>query len=154
MPVLGALQRLQTICSNYTRIAAPLDRKPQKDQQKKFELWNDKEWQGITKLHEKFRSPPILALPYAEEHYTLPTKICDLQFGCILLQKQSKNAKKAIGYRYRSHTKAEKTYDATERECLESVSSMLWVRPKLKKGIMIIPTDHSSHLWILILTDT
>lgn len=96
---------------------APLNRILQKNQTKYVRIFK----LCITECYEnpskkKLISSPIPALFYAGGHFTLDTNACDVEVGCMPLQKQPDKTKKPVGHRSRSLTKVEKTYGTTQQE--------------------------------------
>lgn len=81
------------------------------------------------------------------------TDVCDVQVGCVQLQEKPNMTKKPVGYWYWSLKKAEKTYETTQRECLEVVWSVLLLRPYLEERRFTIRKDYDSLCWILNLID-
>lgn len=95
-------------------------------------------------FQETVISPPILALPYTGGHYMLDTDACSAQVGCVLIQEQPNPSKGLTSYWSRSLTKAKQAYDTTQKECLEVVWSLLFLRPYLKRTQITIRTAHHS----------
>ena len=139
---------------DFTRIAAPLNRKLGKDQPLKWDALTDEETEAFETLKKNLFSPPVLALPRAGLRFILDTDACDVQLGCVLLQDQpDSKTPRPIGYWSRTLAPAERNYDTTNKECLAIVWATLTLRPYLEGTRFLIRTDHDALKWLLNLTD-
>lgn len=80
-----------TFILNFAGINAPLTSWFQKEQADVLVQLNDEERNAPWTLQDRLISPPILALPRSEGHYTPDTDTYDQQIGGVLLQKQNEN---------------------------------------------------------------
>ena len=151
---IGMCNVYRRFIKNFARIAAPLNRKLEKNQPFTFGTITGTDYEAFQELKTKLISPPILALPRHGYKYTLDTDACVYQVGCTLLQEQPNGDKLPVGYWSRSLTKAEKNYSATERECLAIVWGILTLRPYLEGVRFTVRTDHNPLKWILNIADT
>lgn len=71
----------------------------------------------MTTLQKNLITLRILALPYADGQNTLDINVCNIQFGCVVLQEQLNLTRGPIGYWFRSLSKAEQAYISLEK-CL------------------------------------
>lgn len=82
-----------------TTIGWPLSKKNfVKHKPKRLERLLKKKLQALETLKEEPISPPVLAVPKNNEHYTFHTEACVRHFGCVLVQKQKDGTTKPIDY--------------------------------------------------------
>ena len=151
---LGLCNVFRRFVPNFSRIAAPLNKKLKKGEPQHFDHLTDEELSAMKDLQDKLITPPVLALPRPNGRITIDTDACAYQVGCVLLQEQEDQTVKPIGYWSRSLTDAERRYDTTQRECLAVVWAILLLRPYLEGTRFTIRTDHSALKWLLNLADS
>lgn len=151
---LGLCNVFRRFIPNFARVAAPLTAKLEKDHPQRFPSLSPTEENAFESLKQLLISPPVLALPRADGHYTLDTDACDVQVGCVLIQDQRDGPPRSIGYWSRKLTKPEQNYSTTEKECLAVVWAILLLRPYLECVHFTVRTDHSALRWILSLTES
>jgi len=151
---LGLCNVFRRFVPNFARVSAPLNDKLRKGEPARFAGLTDEETTAFDRLKDLLTSPPILALPRADGHFTLDTDACDRQVGCVLLQAQPDDQMRPVGYWSRTLTAPERNYSTTERECLAVVWAVLLLRPYLDGVRFTVRTDHSALRWILNLNDT
>lgn len=74
--------------TNFAWIAAPLNRKLQNDETKKFGALTTEDAAGIKALQNRLLSPPVMAVPYADGYFVLGTDVCNVLVACVRLQKE------------------------------------------------------------------
>lgn len=74
---------------------------------------------------------------------------CDIQIGCVLLQKQQDEMTRPSGYWSHSLTSAECVYDTTQREYLATEWTVPLPRLYRESTRFANKTDYSSLKWIL-----
>lgn len=92
-------------------------------------------------------------LSYSGGQLAQDTDACNIQVFCVLLQEQSNDTTKPIGYWSCSPTNTKQWYDSTQRKCLVVVWSVFLLRPSLKQTSFTIRTDHDALKCNLIPTD-
>ncbi|CAN8067637.1 unnamed protein product [Agarophyton chilense] len=150
---LGLCNVFRRFVKSFARIAAPLNSKLEKNKPFNFETLTDTEHEAFEKLRQRLIRPPILAISRQDMPYVLDTDACDIQVGCVLLQKQPDGDLLPIGDWSRSLNKAERSYSTTERECLAVVWAILHLRPYLEGARFTLRTNHHALRWILNLAD-
>ena len=150
---LGMCNVYRRFVPNFSRIAAPLNKKLRKGEPTNFEVLNDEEYDAFSTLKKKLMSPPILALPRPGYPYTVDTDACNTQVGCCLLQEQPDGNLHPVGYWSRTLSEPERNYSTSEQECLAIVWSLLMLRPYLEGSAFTIRTDHDPLKWLLNITD-
>lgn len=85
---LGLCNFFRQLVTNFARIVAPPNQRLRKDQPATFPPLNSGELQAKETLKNVLIYPLILALLYAGGQMTLDTNACNIQIGCVLLQKQ------------------------------------------------------------------
>lgn len=73
---------------SFVQVVAPLDKSPKKDQPAWITLNNSNQLYVIETLKNALIFPSILALLYFGGHMMLDKDACNIQIGCVLLQKQ------------------------------------------------------------------
>lgn len=97
---------------------------------------------------------PVLALPNLTGHLTRYTDACRVQVGCVFQQEHPGNTVKPLRYCSRSLTYAAPLYDATRRDCLDIVCTVIILLPSFETTGFPIRTDHESLMWMLNFTDS
>lgn len=85
---------------------------------------------------------------------TLDTDAFNAQIGCVLLQRQSDNTIKLVGYWCCSPTDAGVLYDITQRQCLVIVRPVLLPRTCSECHRFTIRTNDDALEWILNFADS
>ena len=112
----------------FSRIATTLNELLRKEQSERWESLKPNADKALLALKGIFAEPPIHALPCRVGHITVETDACDRQPGAVLLQALADSTIKHIGFFSRSLNAADRSYDATERECLAVVWAYLLLR--------------------------
>lgn len=123
------------------------------DQPNKFGSPKDEERRAMKIFQETSISPPVLALPDAEGHYTFDIDAYDVQVGCMVLLEQPDKTEKLVRYWYKFLTKADKAYDTTKKECLTIVRAIILLQSYIKGYRFTIRTDHNWVRRVLNLPD-
>lgn len=129
---LGLFNVSRRFVPKFARLAAPLNKRLRKDQPFTFGPLNREEMATLDVLKNALIFSPILAPHNSSGNITLDTDACDVQIGCVLLQKQANDTTRRIVYWSRSVKDAERRYDTTRRECLAIVWSVPLLRSYLE----------------------
>lgn len=129
------------VVPNFSRTAAPLNRRLKKGEQTTFEL-NNEERQTVDDLNEKLTTSPVLTLPRPAGQFIIETDACDN--GCVLLQEQEEGEIRPLGYWSRTQNDDERNYNTTQKEYLAVIWSVSMLRPYVEGSRFIVRTDHQS----------
>ena len=149
---LGLCNVYPRFIPNFTDIASPLNALLKKNSPDSFKL-DAVQVQSFKSLIEAVCTPPVLALPQPDLHYSVDTDASAYQVGCALFQTHPDGERKPIGYWSRPLNQAEKGYSATERECLAVVWALKTLRPYLIYEKFTVYTDHAALGWLLTIND-
>ena len=149
---LGLCNVYRRFIPNFTDIASPLNALLKKNSPDSFKL-DAVQVQSFKSLIEAVCTPPVLALPQPDLHYSVDTDASAYQVGCALFQTHPDGERKPIGYWSRPLNQAEKGYSATERECLAVVWALKTLRPYLIYEKFTVYTDHAALGWLLTIND-
>lgn len=94
-------------------------------------------------------SASIFLLPQPHPPYLIDTDVSIHQMGCVLYETRAEKLCCPIGYFSRTHHAAERTYSATEKECLAVVWALRTLRTYSVWEHFTVFTNHSSSLWIV-----
>lgn len=111
---------------------APLNKQLQKCQPVGSSPLDETELSALEAFKTAHIQPPVLAVPDANGPHTLDRNACDVQIGCVLLQKQHGDTLKPIGYWFCSFNVAERKYNPTQREWIANFKAVLHLRPFLE----------------------
>lgn len=89
---------------------------------------------------------PILAPPKQNGSYMLDTDVYEKQVRWVLMQEQTEEQAKPVGYWSRSLNKVEKVYDKTHKEGFMRVLAVFLLRTYLEGSQLTIAADYSE-LW-------
>lgn len=78
---------------------------------------------------------------------------CARQVGYVLLQKQEEGKRPGGLILFMHVSKAEKTFDSTQQECLAAAYAVLILRPYLEGTNFIIRAYHYAFRWIVSVAD-
>lgn len=141
---LGLCNIFRRFVPYLSKVAAPLNKKLCKDQLKSFPSLAVEEKQAVECLKDLLSNPPTHALPRATAHYTVDTNACDIQIGCVLLQKPRGGRDRSIGNWSRTPDEPQKKLETTHKESLAVVWAVLLLRPYLEGNRFNIRTDHEA----------
>ena len=148
---LGLCNVYRRFIKNFAVLAFPLNQLLRKNTPDSFEL-NEEQMKSFHKFIDIICSPPVLALPTRNLPYILDTDASAYGLGATLFQVHD-DGKKPIGFWSRSLKDAEKSYSATERECLAVVWALQTLRPYLLYEEFTVFTDHDSLTWLYNVTE-
>lgn len=134
---------------NFASVAAPLTDLTRKH--RKWE-WADPQKRAFHKLKALLVSAPVLTCPDFSRPFQLQTDASGTGLGAILSQVFD-DGEKPVAYASRALTPAEKSYSATELECLAVIWAVDKFRPYLEGSKFEVITDHHSLKWLNNLKD-
>lgn len=144
---IGLCNVYRRLVKDFASIAALLNKQLKKTTSEEFNLKDD-QTESFEELKNRLTSPPVLALPRSDKHYTLDMDANAEQLGFVLLQEHDDEPSRSLGYFSRKLNDAERNYDTTERECLAIIWAILMLRPYLDGVHFTLRTDHDALKWL------
>lgn len=95
---LGLRNVSRRFVPNSSHVAVPLKQKHRKAQPIPFQTLMEPERYAVQQLNSLLTNPPVLTLPRADDCLTINSDTCDIQLGCVFLQKQNYGTMRLIAY--------------------------------------------------------
>ena len=147
---LGAVGYYRKFIKNFSIIASPLFTLTHNHI--KWE-WSSTCQQAFTTLKQKLTSAPLLKRPDFNKPFIIHSDASTIGLGAILAQ-IDEGKEHVIAYASRTLNKAEKSYFATELECLAIVFGINEFRPYIFGQEFTVVTDHKALTWLAKLQET
>ena len=141
---LGCCSYYRKFIRNFAGIASPLTELTKKN--KKF-CWNDECQTSFDILKDRLTSAPVLAFPDYTKKFKLHCDASKISVGAVLNQ-QTDDGERAIGYFSRKLKNGELNYSVTEVEALAVFEGVKFFAPYLWGCSFDIYTDHSALRYI------
>ncbi|XP_041565903.1 LOW QUALITY PROTEIN: uncharacterized protein LOC121467710, partial [Drosophila elegans] len=109
--------------------------------------WTDDHQQAFEAVKARLVADPTLACPDFTKPFVLQTDASDYGLGAILTQ-NSDQGERVISYSSRTLNGSEKSYSATEKECLAIVWAIRKLKPYLEGYHFKVITDHMALKWL------
>lgn len=109
--------------------------------------WTNEAEKAFQVLKGLLVSAPILASPDFSKEFLIQTDASDVGVGAVLLQGEG-DEERVVAYASRSLGRAERSYSATEKECLAVLFGIEKYRPYIEGAKFKVITDHHSLLWL------
>lgn len=139
---------------NFARLAAPLNRKVQKNQPTKFSTLTAEKADAMRELQNLLISPPVLIIDNTEAYFMLDTDTWHIYLACVLLQDKSHKTTKRVRCCARFLAMPRPAYDTTQCEWPMIAWSVKILLIYLEGTQFTIRADHDSYKWILSPPDT
>ena len=145
---LGMCNVYRRFVVNFSHIAEPLNALLRAGQPANIANWGPEHEESFRTLIDTICSPPILQLPRANVGFSVDTDSSDYQVGCALFQETGEDGRKPIGFWSRTLQGTERSYSASEKECLAVVWALQTLRPYLAFERFTVYTDHNALRWL------
>ncbi|KAL5498599.1 hypothetical protein ACEPAH_1953 [Sanghuangporus vaninii] len=138
---LGLGNWLRRFVKDYSSVVKPLTSLTGKVEWK----WGKEEQDAFEELKRRLSSPPVLAIPNAEDPFRVEADASDFATGGVLLQKQE-GRWKVIAYRSSTFLEAERNYEIYDKEMLAIVQALKEWRQYLQGASkpFEVWTDHAN----------
>lgn len=106
---------------SFASVAALLNNRLRKDQLAEFLSLDRTDVTELKTFKSVFIQLPVLALPNTNGHFTLDTKACDVQIGCVYVDKRQDYTAKPLSHWSRTLKDTGPEYYTTQTELLAIV---------------------------------
>ena len=138
---LGLASYYRKFVEGFAKIAAPLNQLMKKETS--YE-WKSQHQEAFEYLKKRLVTTPILVHPDFNKPFTVMTDASALGLGAVLSQKDDNGKEVVIRYASRRTNDAERSYSATNLECLAVVWAVQYFRKYVAGTRFQIITDHSA----------
>jgi deoxyuridine 5'-triphosphate nucleotidohydrolase len=138
---LGLASYYRKFVEGFAKIAAPLNQLMKKEIS--YE-WEQQHQEAFEYLKKRLVTTPILAHPDFNKPFVIMTDASALGLGAVLSQKDDNGRETVIRYASRRTNDAERSYSATNLECLAVVWAVQYFRKYVAGTRFQIITDHSA----------
>lgn len=114
---------------------------------KKF-IWDYEQQQAFNTIKQLIADATALSLPDFEKKFILRTDSSDVGLGAVLAQIDKNDVEQPIAFASRTLSKAERSYHATEKECLGIVWALKKFTPYLDGQEFELQTDNRALTWL------
>ena len=138
---LGLASYYRKFIQGFAKIAAPLNQLMKKETAYQ---WNDKCQEAFDYLKNRLTMAPILVHPNFNKEFLIQTDASSLGLDAVLSQKDNDGREVVIRYASRRMNDAERSYSATNLECLAVVWAVQYFRKYVAGSHFQIMTDHTA----------
>ena len=142
---LGFVSYYRRYIPNFSGVARPLHELTQK---RVAFAWSDKAQSAFDKLKSSLLSAPILQYPNPARKFILDTDASDFAMGAVLSQLDDQGSEVVIAYASSTLSSSQRSYTATNRECLAVVHFCEHFRHYLLGSRFTLRTDHAALVWL------
>jgi len=146
---LGMCHVYRRFFKDYAQVALPMATMTSFKRPDRWGTLSDEALRAFEEPKMRLTEFVILSLPRRQGTYTLDTDVSAGQVGVVLLQEQSDQSTRHVGYWSRSLNAAERNYSTTEQKCLTLVWASLLLRPYVEETCFTVRTDHAALKWML-----
>ena len=134
---------------NFSGVARPLHELTQK---RVAFAWSDKAQSAFDTLKSRLLSAPILQYPNPARNFILDTDASDFAMGAVLSQLDDQGSEVVIAYASSTLSSSQRSYTATNRECLAVVHFCEHFRHYLLGSRFTLRTDHAAWVGLPLLS--
>lgn len=149
--IIGMASWYRRFIPNFSALLAPLNALLKKNAKI---VWTSECDNTLRELKERLSTAPVLNCPDYEHDFPffVQTDASNYGLGAVLTQ-TTDTGEQVICYLSRSLSRAERSYSATEKECLAVLWAVEKLRPYLEGLPFTVVTDHHSLQWLHNLKD-